>query len=153
LCRRASWSPQLAVVGRGFELEAWRARAEACGLANRILFLGFRSDVPRLLKASDVLVAPSRYEAYGLGVHEAICSGVPALVTREAGVAERYPLSLDTLLLDEPNDVAALAQKLEACLLHDEYYRGEVLKLSIFWRTHTWDAMAAEIRSHMLATD
>ena len=39
----------LAVGGAGAELEAWRARALAVGLADRIRFLGFRDDVPTVL--------------------------------------------------------------------------------------------------------
>jgi len=38
-----------------------------------------------------VLVSPVRYEAYGLNVQEALCCGVPAIVSACAGVAERYP--------------------------------------------------------------
>ena len=37
---------------------------------------------------------PARYEAYGLAVHEALCRGLPALVSASAGVAERYPADL-----------------------------------------------------------
>ncbi|MDK2408772.1 glycosyltransferase [Aphanizomenon sp. PH219] len=54
-----------------------------------INFLGFRADVPNLLRAADCLVAPTRYEAYDLGVHEALCCGLPAIVSADAGVDER----------------------------------------------------------------
>ena len=37
------------------------------------------------------MVHPARYEAYGLGVHEAICRGLPAIVSAGAGIAELYP--------------------------------------------------------------
>ena len=76
-----AWDVDLFVVGAGAEREAWMQQAREAGLAERIRFLGFRSDVASVLAAADVLVHPARYEPYGLGVHEAICRGVPAIVT------------------------------------------------------------------------
>src|SRR4029450_246738 len=84
--------------GAGGEQEAWAARAKAAGLTG-LRMLGFRTDIASLLAAADVLVHPARYEAYGLGVHEAICRGVPAIVCAAAGVAERFPADLSPLLL------------------------------------------------------
>ena len=72
-------------VGAGATIDAWKARAESEGLAQSIEFLGFRRDVQKVLGACDILVSPARYEAYGLNVHEALCLGLPALVTRDAG--------------------------------------------------------------------
>ena len=46
---------------------------------------------PGLLAACDVLVSPRGTRPYGLNVHEALCCGLPALVSASAGVAERYP--------------------------------------------------------------
>ncbi len=91
---RASWS--WAPAG---SFPSWRERSVRDGLGARITFLGFRNDVPKVLAACDALVAPTRYEAYGAGVHEALCCGLPALVTATAGVAERYPTALRPLLL------------------------------------------------------
>jgi glycosyltransferase involved in cell wall biosynthesis len=118
LSARRDWDPMLAVIGTGRELPAWRERARVCGLDRSIRFMGFRADVPELLRAADVLVAPTRYEAYGLGVHEALCCGLPAIVTRSAGVAEQYPPELGSqLLLSDPDDPEAL--DLRAKLLAD----------------------------------
>src|SRR5207253_1945370 len=84
-----SWDATLLVVGAGGELEDWKRHAEEAGLSRRIRFLGFRADVREVLFACDGIVAPTRYEAYGLAVQEAICTGLPAIVSRAAGVAER----------------------------------------------------------------
>jgi glycogen synthase len=65
-----------------------------------------------VLAASDLLVSPVRYEAYGLNVHEAVCRGVPALVSRRAGVAERYPAALSEMLLPDPEDASDIAARL-----------------------------------------
>ena len=112
LCEARTWDADLIVIGSGRSVPQWQTLARQDGLASRILFLGFRRDVPRLLGACDALIAPARYEAYGLGVHEAVCCGLPAIVSRCAGVAERYPSDLDDLLLDDPNDTDELIARL-----------------------------------------
>ncbi len=147
LCRDATWDCDLLVVGRGAELPAWQQRAETEGMRARIRFLGFRSDVPELLAACDALVAPTRYEAYGLGVQEALCVGLPALVSAAAGVAERYPSSLAELLLDDPTDAAALEASLRNWRRHHERLRDGVHALSAHLRRRTWQAMAEDVQT------
>jgi glycosyltransferase involved in cell wall biosynthesis len=145
LCSRPDWDVDLVVIGSGVELPAWQSRAREAGLAERIRFLGFRRDVPELLPACDVLAAPTRYEAYGLGVHEALCCGLSAFVSRSAGVAERYPEELSGLLLDDPEDAADLASRLREWREQREFLGGAVLRLSERLRAYTWEHMARRI--------
>jgi glycosyltransferase involved in cell wall biosynthesis len=145
LCSFEDWDADLVVVGVGSELECWKAKATRCGLASRITFLGFRSDVDRLLTASDALVAPTRYEAYGLGVHEAICCGIPAFVSASAGVAERYSPALRGLLIRDPNDAAELAGLIRAWRSRKDVILGDVRAFSDRLRERTWNDMAADI--------
>jgi glycosyltransferase involved in cell wall biosynthesis len=145
LCRDPRWDCDLAVVGSGAELPAWQQRAREAGLAERIHFLGFRQDVPQVLAACDVMVHPARYEAYGLGVHEALCRRVPALVSAQAGVAERYPPELHDLLIPDPEDAADLADRLRHWRNNLGRIAADVLSLSNSLRSHTWDRMAEQI--------
>ena len=114
-------------------------------MAARVKFLGFRQDVPALLAACDALVHPARYEAYGLSVQEALCRGLPALVSAAAGVAERYPAELHGLLIPDPDDAADLACRLQTWRRDRERIRAQVARLSESLRSHTWDQMAAQI--------
>lgn len=136
---------QLCVVGAGAELEAWRARARREGLAGRVHLLGFRKDVPRLLAGCDGLVAPTRYEAYGLGVQEALCCGLPAVVSRGAGVAERYPAALRGLLLDDPESVDSLAAALLRWQAERHAWAPALEAFSGTLRARTWDVAAEEL--------
>jgi glycosyltransferase involved in cell wall biosynthesis len=145
LCRDPRWDADLVVVGTGVELPAWRDRAAAAGAAERIRFLGFRTDVPEVLSALDGLVHPARYEAYGLAVHEALCLGIPSMVSKSAGVAERYPSGLHDLLIDNPDDPQALAAHLRHWRANLERLREAVVPLSATLRSWTWDSMASEI--------
>src|SRR5205823_11373166 len=135
------WDADLFVVGLGAELPDWRRRARAAGLSDRIRFAGSRRDMPNVFAALDALVHPSRYEAYGLSVHEALCRGVPALVSAGAGVAEHYPTDLGDLLIADPNDPGELRGKLLAWRRDPERLRSAITPLSAALRSHTWDAM------------
>jgi glycosyltransferase involved in cell wall biosynthesis len=145
LCADANWDADLVAIGVGAELPLWQKRAEAGGISSRIHFLGFRSDVPDLLRSADCLVAPTRYEAYGLGVHEALCCGLPALVSATAGVAERYPPHLKELLLPDPEDAADLAARLSHWRKTPDQYCQFVNSFSQELRSYTWDDMAQSI--------
>lgn len=58
------------------------AQARRAGVAERVVFAGERPDPVPLLRASDVLVLPSAYEANALVVLEALACGVPVVSTR-----------------------------------------------------------------------
>ena len=147
LCRDPGWECDLIVVGRGAELPLWQQRALDGGIQERIRFLGFRNDVPDVLAACDALVAPTRYEAYGLGVQEALCTGLPALVSASAGVAERYPAALTELLLDDPESASALEASLRNWRRHHERLREAARDLSVPLRQRTWQVMAEDVRA------
>jgi glycosyltransferase involved in cell wall biosynthesis len=146
LCHaQPGWDATLLVIGTGAELDDWKRRAEAARLGRRIRFLGFRLDVREVLWAADGFVAPTRYEAYGLAVHEALCMGIAPVVSRRAGVAERIPPALHPLLLDDPDDVPELAARLVDWAANLEPYRAAALDASVAIRGWGWDQMAARI--------
>lgn len=139
------WDAELVVIGGGAELPDWKARAAAEGLDHAIHFLGFRRDVPDLMRACDGHCLPSRYEGYSLVTQEALACGVPAFVTRASGIAERYPADLVELLIDDPEDVALLAGKLRAWRPRVAALRDLVAPFSQQIRALSWDAMAAQL--------
>jgi glycosyltransferase involved in cell wall biosynthesis len=145
LCRDRWWDVDLMVAGTGRTLPRWQRLAQAAGLADRIRFLGFRDDVPALAAAADVLVHPARYEAYGLGVQEALTAGVPALVSAAAGVAERYPADLAPLFIQDPEDARALADQLRGWRRDLEAWRARVLPFAAALAARSWSDMSKDI--------
>jgi glycosyltransferase involved in cell wall biosynthesis len=145
LCKSCEWDGLLVVVGSGAEHALWQAKVDATELCDNVQFLGYRSDVDNILRAADVLVAPTRYEAYGLGVHEALCCGLPAFVSASAGVAERYPTELASLLLSDPNDDVDLAARLRSWRNDPARIRSQVQALCEKLRGNTWDDMSRRI--------
>lgn len=149
LCTDPLWDADLVVIGAGAALPHWQQQIRQAGLVDRIHCLGFRTDVPDLLRAADCLVAPTRYEAYGLGVHEALCCGLPAIVSATAGVAERYPPNLSALLLANPEDVSLLVQRLQHWRQKQDDYRAAIDPFSQTLRQYGWDDMAEKMRCLM----
>jgi len=145
LCGDASWDADLAVAGHGSELARWQRRAREARLGSRIRFLGFRDDVARVLAASDLLVHPARYEAYGLGVHEAICRGLPAIVSASAGVAELYPDELSDLLIRDVEDSTEIADRIHRWRWDVDAAASRVRGFSDRLRSRTWRDMSMEI--------
>jgi len=149
LCGSKSWDANLAVIGSGAELEGWKRRAVVEKMGDRIHLLGFRRDVPEILAACDALVAPTRYEAFGLGVQEALSMGLPAFVSASAGVSELYPAALRNLLLPDPDDVDDLVDRLRDWRSRSAEYRDKSIEFSHSLRRWTWDSMAAQIAGVM----
>jgi glycosyltransferase involved in cell wall biosynthesis len=154
-CRLAvspGWQARLAVVGAGATLDRWRREARERRMASSIEFLGFRHDVPEILRACHALVSPTRYEAYGLNVHEAICCGLAALVSAKAGVAERYPEALGDLLIPDPDDAADLAARIGRWCDRAETPSATLTSFSEQLRARTWDHMAEQFVATVAAS-
>ncbi len=93
-----------------------RRSVAAHGLTGRIALTGPRTgpDLDAAYAAADLLVLPSRVEAYGMVVTEALARGVPVLATDAGGVTEA--LGDGPRLLVPPGDPAALAAALRRWL-------------------------------------
>jgi glycosyltransferase involved in cell wall biosynthesis len=148
LCVEPDWDADLVVVATGGELPAWKARAASVGIAPRIRFLSFDRDdtfITRVLWGCDALVLPSRYEGYGRPVQEALCCGVPALVSRASGIAEQYPPELAELIIPDAEDVTDLAARLVRWRGVADAWRDKIRPFSVALREHTWRRMAEQI--------
>lgn len=143
--RSSGWDAHLLVAGAGAELPRWRVIADRDGMSAWITFLGYRTDVPDLIAAADLMVHPARYEAYGLAVHEAICSGVPTIVSASAGIAERFPPDLSEFLLEEVESAADLSIRLRRWRDDPDEFRQRTRRFAERLRTRSWDDMSREI--------
>jgi glycosyltransferase involved in cell wall biosynthesis len=81
-------------------------------MSNRIQFLGYRSDVPALLRASDIFTLPSHREGMPRSIIEAMLSGLPVVATDIRGSREEVADG-KTGTLVPLGDVAALARALQ----------------------------------------
>lgn len=84
-----------------------RNRAEALDVADTVRFPGAVDDVVPWLHAADGFVFPSRDEAFGLSLVEAMACGLPAVTTSVGGLADIATAGQNALVV-EPADAAAL---------------------------------------------
>jgi glycosyltransferase involved in cell wall biosynthesis len=90
----AALPPELAVrarlylVGEGAERAPLEARRDALGLADRVVFLGARSDASRLLMAADAFAMSSKSEGLPMVLLEAMAAGVPCVATAVGGISQ-----------------------------------------------------------------
>ncbi len=104
------------LVGRDSgTLEATRRIARSRGIERSVRFLGSRTDVPDLLRASDLFVHPSREEGFSNAVLEAMSAGLPVVAFEVGGNAEAVEHGV-TGLLAPARDHAALAAAMEELL-------------------------------------
>jgi len=111
---------RIAVVGNGPLREPLLERAAALGLDRepRFAFLPFESPPARYLRALDVFVLPSAWEAMPIAVLEALACGVPQIATDVEGTGEA--VGPETGVLVPPRDVDALVEALVALLSDPE---------------------------------
>ena len=112
---------ELVIVGDGVERERLGDEAERLGVADRVRFLGHRSDVAALLQASDVYVTATETEGFGMSVVEAMACGLP-IVAMELPVWVEF-LSVDNALVASSTE--QLSQHL-ATLMNDAARRRQL---------------------------
>jgi glycosyltransferase involved in cell wall biosynthesis len=102
----------LLLVGDGPLRTKIEEKARVLGIAERLIFIGSRDDVPRLMKGGmDVFLFPSLYEGLGLALIEAQAAGLPCVISdvipREADVVPALVtrLSLEQSIEDWGNTV------------------------------------------------
>ncbi|MGI4789443.1 MAG: glycosyltransferase family 4 protein, partial [Janthinobacterium lividum] len=103
---------RLVIVGNGPDEELIRESAEKMGLADQVLFTGFRDDVNNIINALDVVTVPSTWnEPCSAVVQQGMALSKPIIGTRAGGTPEMI-LDDQTGFLVPPSDSDALAEAL-----------------------------------------
>ena len=132
---------KLMIVGSGNK-GPFSHMARELGVERRVIFAGRRAEARWYYAASDIFLFPSHYEPFGLVVLEAMASGLPVLVSRDAGAAELMRDGHDGLLLDDSHDVGEIVARLGELLGSRELRQrlgGQVRHTAL---QYTWDRVA-----------
>lgn len=79
---------KLILVGDNFDCEPFSSNIKATGMGQHIIQTGFRSDVPQIAAACEVLVLPSEREGLPRVVLESLASGTPVITSANKGAVE-----------------------------------------------------------------
>ncbi|SAL63627.1 glycosyl transferase family 1 [Caballeronia terrestris] len=102
------------MAGDGDTFARVKAAVVRRGLAQRIHLLGFRSDIPNVLRGCDLFVLPTHQEALGQSFIEAMAAGLPVIGTSVDGVPELIEEDVNGLLVPakDPGALRAAILKL-----------------------------------------
>lgn len=95
--------------------------AASLGVADRVRFLGMRTDVPRVLKAADIIVMSSHWEGLSLSNIEGMSAGRPFIASDVNGLRE---VTKGYGLLFPEGDAAALAALLTRLRADAAFYQS-----------------------------
>jgi UDP-glucose:(heptosyl)LPS alpha-1,3-glucosyltransferase len=90
--------------------------AKRLGVAGRVVFLGARDDVPRILLGADLLVHPAYHENTGTVLVEALASGLPVIATGVCGYAHYIEDADAGWVIPEPFEQNRFNHTLQAAL-------------------------------------
>jgi len=107
------------IIGDGPQGPTLREQARDQGVSEHVHFLGYRSDVPALLKRLDLFVLPSLWEGLPNAALEAMAAGRAVVATRVDGTPEAVADNTTGLLVP-PRDPRALADAITHLLTHPD---------------------------------
>lgn len=113
----------LLLCGEGSLQEQMKDLARELNVYDRIVFLGYRSDVARIMHTADIMVIPSIWEGFGLIAAEAMACGIPLVVSDVPGLREVVG---DAGVKFNPNHVNEIAEAI--IVLSDEQSRLELIQ-------------------------
>ena len=97
------------IAGEGALRDELERQHEKLRLGDRVRLLGFRDDVPDLLRAADLFCVSSYLEGMGTATLDAMAAGLPVVATRVGGIPEIVENGVTGLLVPR-RDPAALAE-------------------------------------------
>ncbi|MDD3333929.1 MAG: glycosyltransferase family 4 protein [Eubacteriales bacterium] len=106
---------QVLLCGWGEKLGELQSLARELHMEERVHFLGFRKDVPALLKCADVFVFPSLQEGLPVAQMEAMAAGLPCVVSNVRGNADLIRPG-EGGMLEKPDDVEGFRSDISALL-------------------------------------
>jgi UDP-glucose:(heptosyl)LPS alpha-1,3-glucosyltransferase len=132
----------------------WQRTVAAAGVGDRIQFTGPTKRIAAFYHAADLLVHPTYYDPCSRVVLESMASGLPCVTTRFDGAAEAIEDGVSGFVLESPEDVAGLAERVR--MLADTGRRAKMAQRATLasagtsMRRHTEEmaALYAETAGH-----
>ena len=134
------------IAGDGPEFDELKRLQTELNLEEKVQFLGFRNDVPQLMKQSNLFVLPSLSEPFGIILLEAMATGTPIVTTRNNGAL--HLLNGDTdIFVDKASSSSLSSGILEAINNPEAAFERSKNALELFRNHYTPDAVMPKVLS------
>jgi glycosyltransferase involved in cell wall biosynthesis len=110
---------RLVWVGSGNDRELLTQKLNEYCISDRVLLLGYRADISRLMKSSDLFVLPTRFEGLPFTILEAMVCGLPIISTNVGGIPEIIKDRVHGLL-NRAGDSCDLLESIRWALRHPD---------------------------------
>lgn len=115
------------IAGVGVLETKLKEQVNELGLSKKVKFLGYISDIPALLKKSDIFLIPSKWEGFGLAAVEAMNASLPCVVGNVPGLGDLINKDGEDAFLVAPSNENIIAQRL-AQLIENKEFRNQMGK-------------------------
>lgn len=128
--RKVKTDFRVRLAGKGSLRTELELQSEKLGLSGKVVFLGriTRKEMQKEMQEANCFVLPSRYEAFGVVLIEAMASGLPVIATRSGG--PDTIVTKENGLLVDPEDAPQLAGALEEMIKNYKFWSGENIRSS-----------------------
>ncbi len=99
---------RLFVVGKGDRIPKFKQMVKDHGLEKNVSFEGITDNVKKYYALADVVVLPSRSEAFGMSVLEGMACGLPVIVSHNSGIADLIQHNENGFLMQDDSDLHQL---------------------------------------------
>lgn len=97
------------IAGKGPLKEYLNNLAKELGVSDRVIFLGFRTDIYELYRIADISAFPSKIEGLGISGIEAMAAGLPLVSSNVHGILD-YVIDGKTGYAVNPGDASGFAK-------------------------------------------
>lgn len=135
---------KLFAIGGG-NPETFRALAQERGVLDRVIFTGSVKEISDYYSASDIFIFPALFGPFGLVIMEAMASRLPVIVSENAGGAELITDGYDGLLLRDPTDSNAIAEKINLLCTDEKLRKRMGRNARKTAEKYSWDIIAKRV--------
>ncbi len=114
------------------------------GLENRIIYAGDQPEVYRYFSVGNLLALPTLYEPFGNVVLEAMACGLPAIVSKLAGVSDLIEDGKNGFLINDPANTKEIALKIQTIMDNKNRYKQIADNACSTAQKYTWDIIAVQ---------
>ena len=139
--------PLVLVVAGKDDATPYQTRIRELGLEEKVKFCPSRADVHWYYAADDIYLGPSLEDTFAQPPAEAMACGLPVITTATNGTAEIMTDGVDGFILQDPNDVAGLAERIRWLYEHPQEREAMAKQATVTAADYTWDRNGVEMRA------